>query len=85
MLKNKGVFFWDSFPNYGCAAVDHAGVDDASGEGDLFDRPGNKRGAGVRDGLATARAERGLDTIFGLVIFCVFHIFIFFHDDDRSL
>ena len=68
MPKKGGFFFWDSFPNYGYAAVDHTGVDDASVEGDLFDRPGNKRGAGVRDGLAAARAERGLDTIFGLII-----------------
>ena len=64
MPKRKGVFSWYSFPNCDC--------DDASAEGDLFDRPGNKRGAGVRDGLATAGAEGGLDTIFGL-----------FDDDDH--
>ena len=53
---------------HGCDDVDNAGVDYDGGEGDLFDRPGNKGGAGVRDGLATAGAESGLDTIFGLVI-----------------
>ena len=69
--QKNGCFFWDSVPNHGCDDVGDAGV-----EGDLFDRPGNKRGAGVRDGLATAGAERGLATIFG--IFLRFFIFSYF-------
>ena len=78
MPKRRSVFFRDSFPNYGYddvddagvddASVDDAGVDHASVEDDLLDRPGNKRGAGVRDGLAAARAEGGLDTIFELIL-----------------
>ena len=68
------------------AVVDEAVVDDAGVEGNLFDRPSNKRGAGVRDGLAAAGAEGGLDTIFGLfILFWIYYILIFFDDDDRSL